>query len=1008
MPLQKQPVQVVFGAVDQKTQAKQLTPGRPRTAQNVVQTKTGSYGKRGGFVATSRTTDTGSITAGKDLAIVGGVPVMRTADSVYARPASTWLKRGAYLPVVPSQDVVSAGRATHPLLVVVGTQNWNFVQGSDLKWYYSVTDSGIEVVSPTLVSSTAFFWGRAVSSTGKVWLFAGPPSGGGNAITLFQFATASPSTAPTSTTFASPTGVSVDAFDVIDAQANGNGIVAAIGSTAVAGIAFGGTPRALFFGRLDTATGLVNGTGWVGDATIPVGELATPAAWVKTGQSATTLHFLSRHSTNNHVYLSAVTAASLACTTTDLGAPVLTPGAACSVTAYRDTGSGNIVIFATDSTSGTSTATITKATWNGAALTSNGVLARARLTVADPFLMGGVPYLICQMSGGTSSETQAGYYLLDASSAPGRVVARVLYGLGALAAQPADALGSLSNAYYLPWICPVVTSGNRAFVLVGSFDGTAYTLVRLTFDFASTLLGPPATSQDDQLLAFPGGWPMALAGGGSLADVAPGMFPDEAFASPWTVTPHTASSSLEPGSYECTICYAVIDSRGDVQRSSPAPKQTVTIASGEVIRFGNVPSLRVGNTGVSQVFVEYYITDPDEVTPFLVRRVANDPTADTIATQDVSAPARTGSEILYTEGGALEHAAAPPFTWAATWRNRIILGGTDAVGAEVWPSFELTPGFGPAWSEVLRFRLPDGAGKDIAGCQVDFNYFAIFKADSVWVISGAGPDPVGTGGYGDTIQQVPGAPGCTDPRSVVSTPLGAMYQATSGQIWLIGHGGAASYIGEGWTDHESATVVAAVHSPHHELVLFFLSTGVALVWDYGNPLPEQGAPLGQSYVWTLPATAVAAAVSGASLYYLDATGVMRTYTPGTFSDDGSAAILRKLVLPLNLGGIRGHQRLYRGQVVGQYVSGHQLKVTWTTFAGAAGETGSTSQSWTRTVSGGPELFEFRPDAMKHAVAELTLEDVGTDLVEAASWDGLALEVGVRPGLPRIGTGQRLT
>lgn len=1007
-PLVKQVVNVQFGNADQKTTSKAVTLGRPTVAENVFQSKTRSYRKRGGFAPIDRLTDSGSITTGADLAFDGTVPILRTADAVYARPASLWLNRGSYKPVIPSQEAVSAGRATHPLLVVVGTQNWNFVQGSDLKWYYSVTDSGVEVVAPTLVSAMAYFWGKAVSSTGAVWLFAGPPSGGGNGITLYKFLTAAPATAPTSTAFAAPTGVSVDAFDVIDAQANGNGIVAAIASVDAAGIAFGGGSFPLFFGRLNTANGLVDGTGWVGDATYTVGQFRTPSAWVKTGQSATTLHYLSRRSTNNHTMLTAVTAATLVSATADLGAPVLNGGFAGSVTGYRVAATGDIVIFATDGSAGFDTATIVKATWNGAALTSNGVVARARTTVGDPFLIGTTAYLVCLWSAGTAHDLQDAYYVIDTTTAPGRVVARTLYGLGSLLpSQLGDGVGSFTNVWAYSWVCPVVLSGSVASILVGSFVSNVWTLIKLSFDFAPTAstIGPPLVTQDGALVAFPGGWPMGIAGGGQMADVTPGMFPDAAFAVPWTVTQQTASSTLGAGTYLCTACYAIVDAKGNVQRSVPAPVQSVTIVAGKVIRFANVPTLRTGNTGAARVFVEFYTSVADEETLFLVKRVANDPTVDVMADVDINIPVRDGSEILYTDGGAIEHISVPPFTWAAAWRGRIFVGGTDEPGAVVWPSFELTPGFGPAFNETLRFRLPDGSGKDTAGCPIDFNYFAIFKPDSVWLISGAGPDGLGNGSYGGTVQQVPDAPGCVNPRSVVQTPLGAMYQARNGEIWLITTGGSAQRIGDCWNDHKGATATAAIHSPHFSWVLFFTDSGKALVWDYGNPLPGESS--GQGYVWNLPAAAVAAATVGGDLRYLDATGVVRAYDATRYYDDTSTPILKKVKAPLTLGGLRGYQRLYRGQVVGQWVSTHSLKVTVDNFAGVAGETGSSAQNWTKAVSAGPELMEFRPTAQRATAMDVTVEDAGADLTEGASLDGFALEIGIKSGMPRLPVTSRM-
>jgi hypothetical protein len=1005
MQLGKQLLNVLFAAADQRTTAKRLRLGTPTVAENVVQTKTGSYRKRGGFAATDRTTDTGSITTGRDLVVDNGVPVMRTADAVYARSGGRWVRRGAYRAVSPGQVPVMAGRAARPLQVVTGTQVWTFVQDPDGTYFYQVVDGGVEVVAPTRVSFSGFLWARAVSSTGKVWLFCGPssPFGTNNTIKLFQFATASPATAPTSTTFANPGGVSVDAWDVIDAQAGGNGIVVAVGSKDGAGINFGGASRHLFFGRLDTATGLVDGTGWVGDASLALGTFGSPLAWIRSTQAAATLHCIWRRTSNGHVYLTAVTAAGLASTSVDMtaagGSLASTKGGLCG---YRESATGNIVWFATDNntpTPGTESATITRFSWDGATLTGTSAnFARARLATSDPFLVSGTPYIVVQHDDTVSLQTA--YYVLDASASPGRIVARTLYQLGGNLWHRADRTNG-NDQWDNGWICPVAVSGSVASLAVASSVSNVWSTVRLSFDFAPTDLGPPLVAADGQLVAFPGGWPMSLSGGAALADLTPGMYPRDT----WSVTGVAVTSTLAAGDYICSVVYVIVDSHGNVYRSVPSPEKTVTITAGQGIRFSNIPTLRVGNTDASKVFILLYVTDAGLTEPFLVARYANAPTADTLGNVDVTGPAIDGAEILYTDGAALEYISAPPWKWAASWRNRVVLGGTDAPDAVVWPSFELATGLGPAWNETVTFRLPDGSGKDTWGCPVDYNYFALAKSDSIWLIAGAGPNGVGVGSYGNTIQQVPDAPGSTNARSVVQTPLGPMYQAINGEIWLISRGGGARYIGEGWDDHKGATVTAAVHWPHESLVLFFTDSGKALVYDYGNPLPDVGAP-GQSYVWNLPAAGVAAAISGASLYYLDATGVMRTYQPATFNDDG-APILRKLKFPIVPAGVRGDVRIWKGHVVGQYVSPTSLKVTVDAYVGVAGEAGSSTEPFgPKAVTAGPYLFDFSPAAGRSSAWNITLEDTGTDTGEGASWDGLALLVGMRPGLPPVNSGAR--
>lgn len=1001
MALVKQALQLLLGSADQKAMSKALPPGRLSVAENVYQSKTRSYRKRGGFATTDRVTDTGAITTGKDLALSGTTPVMRTADSVYARPAATWVKRGAYVPVAPSYAPLIPNIAARSLLVVVGTQTWAFAQAGDGTYYYSVVDSGVQVVAPTQVSVTAFLHARAVSTAGKVWLFAGPtsPHGTNNTVKLFQFSTASPSTAPTSTTFANPTGVSVDGWDVIDAGANG--IVMAIGSSDGAGINFGGGAAALFCGKLDTATGLVNGTGWVAATGVALGVFGNPVSWVRSVQSATLLHLLWRRPSNSHIFLTTVTAATLASTSADTTAQLASQKG--GLAGYRESATGNIVFFISNNNTpvpGLENSTLTRVSWDGAVLsglTDN--FHRAMSVVSDPFFVDGNPYIVAMHD--DTQFLQCAYYVLDASAAPGRIVARALYELGGNTWQRGDHLEG-NDRWDNNWVSPVVVSGHTAQLAVGSFVSNTWTLMSLSLDFAPTDLAQPTVALDGQEIVFPGGWSMVLAGGGALSDITPGMFPRGS----WTVAAAaTGAGTLTAGTYLATVCYVVIDRQGNLQHSAKSPVQSVAITGTDVIRFSSVPTLRMINNS-AQVFIELYVSAAGGEQLFLVHRHVNGTTVDIMADVDIATNPAAGSEILYTDGGALDHISAPPFKWAASWRRRILLGGTDAPVAEVWPSFELAPGEGPAWNETLRFRVPGGTGKDTAGCAVDFNYFAIFKEDSVWVISGDGPDPLGSGSYGSVVQQVVDAPGCSNPRSVVQTPQGCMYQARSGEIWLITRSGTAQFISAPWDDHVAATVTGAVHCSELSFVVFFTSTSKALVWDYGNPLPEEGS-LGQGYVWNLVAAPVGAAAARTMLVFLDSTGVMRSYSSSSYTDDASTAILRKIKVPVLMGGIRGYARLYRLQVVGQFKAAHSLKVTVDNFAGVAAEAGSSSQSWTKAVAAGPELFEAKPDQGRATALDLTVEDFGTDLTEGATLDGVALEVGIKPGLPRLNTTQRM-
>jgi hypothetical protein len=1017
-PLQKTPVSLMFGSVDQRSTGKSLPPGRPTVAENVYQSQTKSYVKRNGFTRLGAVTDTGTIFGSQDLTTTGTALVHRTSDSVYVRSnaAGKWLKKGTFQAAPVTYQLANTGQGDWTESVVENGRRWIFSAtavstGGTYSWSVYDEASGVEISAPQQVTATKLVQGRIVVAAGSVWFIAGVMSGASiNAMNCYKFNPSTPAAAPALTTLQG-SGFS-GTFEGMDVHTDGSGtiVVATVGSSTYG---VNGALGKIVCTKVDTSTGLA--VFWTASSPNGANDILGPVNFLKDEVGGTgSFYFLARPAGSTAIGVYTLNLSSLGATQ-QLITGSNTHSGTTSYCGYRDNISGNFIVFSNDPTVATSTVNVcTRWVWTGSVATSS-IFCRGEEVISEPFgIYDNQRYVLTTHQDDASSTLrQAAYQVRDATT--GRIVARAMYGLaGGLFQRPAIAPTGIVKWDY-GHILPVQQPTYFTIVANGSVSAGLAPLATSTYivnvKLASSAIGNSITYDGGDKILIPGGWPTVLAGEGSLLDLGTELLPARTGA-----TRVATGGFFTAGVYGFCTVYTITDRLGTVYRSAPSIADSLTLVLNDHVNIV-APSLRLLNADPSlTVNVEYYCTGPGANVYRQVAVKANDPTVDILSTvtlTDSSAQAGATYEILYTDGAVLDNAPIPPWTVGAYWKNRIFLAGTDSMAGDVWPSKELQPGIGPSFNEQLIFRISEGTGDCTAVGAVDEIYFAIFKADGVWLISGQGPDDAGHGGYSPV--RVPDAPGCTNPKSLVQMPQGLMYQSVDGTLWLISRGGAGVWMGQGVDSYRTATINDAVHWPERNLVVFGTRSGsipTMLVWDYGNPLPAEGS-LGQWYAWKLPATGAnitGLTVQQGALYYSDGGGNVYQETPGQYYDHDTngtpTVILRKVKLPIVLSGVRGFQRVYRGQVVGQFAALHSLKVTYETYSGVAGEAGSTSQSWTKVVSAGPELAEFKPDAGKETAFDLTIEDVGTDQTAGASLDGIGLEVGIKAGLPRLNSGQR--
>jgi hypothetical protein len=988
MPLAKQPVQVTMRGMDTRTGTKLLAPGRMTLAQNVRQRERGVYGKRWGASPYVKTASSGTIATSLGLVSAGGALTLRTADSAYTYDAvrSLWLLRGAVSRVMPSYAPATSRAYASPLSpgykpsqISSGGYTWHFsglqdqsvalVGQPQRSWVYRVVDSatGAEIVAETTIATAIGWQAKAVVAGGFVWLLVGAGTGGQYMYAL-KFNPAAPTTAPVLTTYLDTGGGAavIQAWDVL-ATSNGGAVVAIMGGTAS-------------LSRLDTATGLAGTTvpmapGWGFNA---FGSLAFLKN--ETGTSGN-YYLIAADATGGIWRVITINATTLAITApgTSTGVAAVAGSMACG---YRDQGTGTAIVFTSKPLATPATDVISR---NGV------VLKRGASLLGEPFQIGATWYLPVLYDDNAAS-LQRAYAVLDATT--GAIVARTLYGLGGSAYQHAS---QFTPAFVdASWIAPVTVAGNVASLDVDSFDGANYSSMALSLDFGATP-SPPAAVMQGQASVMPAGWPVYLSG--RVAGW-PGLFPHPLVAT------EAAQAGTGPaaGTYKLAACYVIRDNFGNLTRSAPSAIVSGIVTAANKYLSLPVPTLRMTNTAAAEVFIEPYVSGVGGTTLFRQAPRPNDPTIDSVTFQLglSTAPLLTGTEVLYTQSGELANDPPPPCLLVAAWRNRVLVSGTDAAG-EVWPSKEIQPGKGIEFSGGLMFMIPGDTGAIRAMGPVDHNYFAFFKQDGTWAVSGTGPDSQGRGNYEPV--RLAGDRGCTNPASLCSSKAGLYFQALDGGIYLLDSALQVSeQVVDGMYGYRAQAVTGAVDLPSQRQVRFYLADGTALVLDWGNASAEN--PVGEWYIDTGVNGVGGATVHNDVPHHAAADGTVAREISGQWFDGTATAILRKMRLPLTLSGVRGYQRLYRGQVVGQYRGQHSLKVTFDAYSGSTGETGGTSQNWVKVVSAGPELVEFRPTTGKVTIFDVTVEDTGADLTEGGTLDGIGLEIGIKPGLPRVGSAQR--
>jgi hypothetical protein len=489
--------------------------------------------------------------------------------------------------------------------------------------------------------------------------------------------------------------------------------------------------------------------------------------------------------------------------------------------------------------------------------------------------------------------------------------------------------------------------------------------------------------------------------------------------------------SIAPGTYQYSVCYEWRDQQNNIHRSRPSQETVEAIipagpSTGQVTLF--IPYLQLTDkTGDRPVQVVVYRTtsngsifyrvssltapDPNVVGGALTLTFI-DTLADSVLVQNGTATRpllynQWLAEINTGEKAVLANDPAPPARLVQLHRNRLwVVDSTNPL--QLWYSKEAEINAPVEFNDGLVRQIDPRGGPVTALATMD-DKLLVFKQNHIFFISGQGPTATDEQNDLSDAVLITTDAGCIDPRSVVGTPVGVMFQSAKG-IYLIGRSLSVDYIGAAVEAYNNEVVTSATLLNKESQVRFTLQNGKTLVFDY---FVQQWSVFTGQYAFD-------ALIWDGAYAMLRTNGRVLKETPGVWTDAGSSYALKATTSWLSFTNVQGFQRVRRAQILGQWYSAHNLQVDVCvdfddTIVQSAVVTPTTPSTFGGVspygsgVYGGTfQLYQWRIDLarQKTQAVKFTIQDLPTATAgEGMSLSSIAFEVGAKKGLNKVPAGQ---
>lgn len=372
--------------------------------------------------------------------------------------------------------------------------------------------------------------------------------------------------------------------------------------------------------------------------------------------------------------------------------------------------------------------------------------------------------------------------------------------------------------------------------------------------------------------------------------------------------------------YYYQVCYEWTDNQGNLFRSAPSIPVTVTLTDQTSVQLF-IPTLRLTYKVSTPCRIVIYRWSVSNQTYYQVTSIStplqNDTTIDFVTYTDTLADSTVvGNNIIYTTGGIVENVNAPASQSVTLFDNRVWL--LDAENENTWWfSKTILPASPADMSDLQTYYAVSPAqapGRTNFGFAMDDKLIQ-FKDNSLCYTNGVGPTDTGANSQYSTPIFITSTVGSNNPRSVVMTPSGLMFQSNKG-IWLLGRDMSTQYIGAPVEGFNSSLVTSAQTIPGTNQVRFSLDTGEMLMYDYfvGQWGTFQGISSASSTVYNGFHTIV------------NRFGQVSQERVDTYLDGSNPVLMSFKTSWLQLAGLRGYMRAFWFYFLGTYLSPHKLQV----------------------------------------------------------------------------------
>ena len=1039
--LERQVITMPFAqGVDTKTDEKQVAAGKLLELENGVFTTLKAIRKRDGSVALGKQiggTLSETVSAGSGLAAYGNELLLADGSSVYSydQGADSWTSKGAFVSTQVSKN--SVVRDTNSQVNPDGTVAENGIQcyawedssGGTTTSYcvrYALIDSatGQTVVSSSLLADDSFK--PRVLVIGNLFLvyFVDVITA---ELKVARIVATSPLTAPVITTL---TAITPDSDSVSDTSPNYDACIIPSVGVCVAynnrDPAFGTTVRMYSLADPVGAVGYV-AQSIISNLSRSICVFPT-IAFTNTGEYGPTVVFSTDNGTTSTTNVEFVSFSLAATTLASQGSGVIRASfpdpqnamllSGCSTSAQSR---GFTVFWGSQFGSSplpSGLPILFKAVVDDSyTVTSSAPLRYWLNPVSRAFAYNGRAYILV----GHISTLQTSYFWIDEDAS---VVAKALYGTAgrypsqySAAPYAGDRVMPLAAGVTQIDANTLLTPCLEQANLAGSGFTTQTGVSSLTLDFDE-----PVHSYAHQTLGsdlhFSGGI-VQMYDGIDIVEHNFHLFPEDIQVGATTSPP----GSIDPGTYQYSVCYEWTDNQNNIHRSEPSPAVEVVVSSPSSSVTVTIPYLtltdKVGDRPVQIVI--YRTVNSGEILYRVTSLTA--PTqntvsgsyinySDTVADSSLVVNGVAAAPLLYSQflagtiegtGYELPNNPAPPTSLIQLHRNRLwVVDSTNPL--QLWYSKENAIGAPVEFTQDF-IKQVDPRGGDITALASVDDKLLVFKRSHIFAVIGRGPDSTGANNDLSDAIFVTSDVGCIDPRSVVGMPIGIMFQSAKG-IYLIDRSLQVQYIGAPVEAYNNETITSATLMANVNQVRFTLQSGKTLVYDYF--VQQWGTFTNQHAVDSL--------IWLGSPVVLRANGTVLKETPNVWTDAGSPFALKLTTSWLTFANIQGYQRVRRAQILGAWKSPHKLSVdVCVDFNDVIVQSvvvtpesqvayGSTSPYGLGLYGGTFQLYQWRIDLarQKTQAVKFTIQDLPTATAgEGMSLSNIAFEVGAKQGTAKV-------